>query len=50
MELILRLINFIITINFVDLFYNKKIICVSNGVSKDIQKYYLFNGKKFKTI
>ena len=32
-------------------FIAKKIICVSNGVSKDIQKYYLFNGKKkFKTI
>ena len=32
-------------------FIARKIICVSNGVNIDIQKYYLFNGKKkFKTI
>tara|TARA_X000000950_G_C13847948_1_gene633222 strand:- start:59 stop:1132 length:1074 start_codon:yes stop_codon:yes gene_type:complete len=31
-------------------FLSNKIICVSDGVKKDIQKFYIFNKKKFVTI
>tara|TARA_B100001093_G_scaffold490550_1_gene529709 strand:- start:3051 stop:4121 length:1071 start_codon:yes stop_codon:yes gene_type:complete len=31
-------------------FLSEKVICVSNGVAKDIQKYYLFGKDKFMTI